>query len=84
MVGAPHELKSAVYAVLFDNSADYVELSELRLAFAKVMDIYMTTEWKRIKLKTVGKVKKGGKSYQIWEVIWKANEEYYGEVKAKE
>ena len=45
--------------------------------FSERMDIYMTTEWQRIKLETVGKTKNGSKSYQTWEALWRRNKELY-------
>ena len=77
LVEAADELKSAVYEILFGSNANYEKLSKRRDAFSKVVDIYLTTEWKRIKLETVGKTKKGSKSYQTWEAIWKANAKQY-------
>ena len=77
LVEAAEELKSTVYEILFGSNANYEKLSKRRDVFSKIVDIYLTTEWKRIKLETVGKTKKGSKSYQTWEAIWKANAKQY-------
>lgn len=79
LVGAAQELKDVICARLLGKEVEEEALSVQRDAFSKVLDIYLTTEWKRIKLETVGKTKKGSKSYQTWEEIWKANEGFYKE-----
>ena len=45
--------------------------------FSKIADLYMQTEWKRIKFETVGKGKKGPKSLPSWENDYHSYERYY-------
>ena len=48
-----------------------------RKEFSKIADVYMQTEWKRIKIETIGKGKKGPKSLPSWEHDYHSYEDYY-------
>ena len=58
-------------------------VKEKREEFSKIADVYMQTEWKRIKFETVGKGKKGPKSLPSWEHDYHSYEEYYNKHNAK-
>ncbi len=53
------------------------ETGKKRAEFEQVMDVYVATEWKRIKMETVGKGKKGSKSYSAWQKQWEKYEKKY-------
>ena len=55
------------------------ETGKKRAEFEQVMDVYVDTEWKRIKMETVGKGKKGSKSYSAWQKQWEKYEKKYRE-----
>ena len=48
-----------------------------RNEFIKEVDLYVTTEWQRIKLETVGKSKISASSLGTWEEDYEKNLEYY-------
>lgn len=77
LVEAADALKDAIHDALYGVNVDAEKLSMCCREFSERMDIYMTTEWQRIKLETVGKTKKGSKSYQTWEALWRRNKELY-------
>lgn len=52
-------------------------LEKNRKTFAKLLDLYITTEWQRIKNETVGQGKKGGKSYTNWKTLYEGNVRKY-------
>lgn len=77
LVKAAEELKEAICQSLAQKVE--VNLEEKRAAFERVLDVYVATEWKRIKVETVGKGKKGNKSYAAWKKQWEKYETYYDE-----
>ncbi len=57
---------------MYLNSIDQKELDKVRTDYIKLFDIYIQTEWKRIKLETVGRMNKNTRP--TWNDI---NDYYY-------
>ena len=69
-----NELKTAV---IDNKDADVIE--QKREALAKLIDIYSTTDWNRIKEETTGSSfnRKHSKKYEKWKSNFKNNKNYY-------
>ena len=69
-----NELKTAV---IDNKDADVIE--QKREALAKLIDIYSTTDWNRIKEETTGSSfnRKHSKKYEKWKSNFKNNKDYY-------
>lgn len=78
LVLAAYKLKNLLISDILQDESEY-ELKEARLEFSQIADIYLSTEWKRIKTETVGKEKKGSKSLPSWEASYEMYKEGYDE-----
>lgn len=79
-VDAAYRLKGTV--MCFREAFNPDEYKSARNAFLKVMDVYTSSEWKRIKLETVGKQWKGKKGID-WNGIYDDNSAKYDETVAE-
>ncbi len=74
------ELVDAAYTVkkLFcmDNK-NWNDINLARANYAHLADVYTSTDWKRIKLETVGKDKRNKKALPAWTEIFKTNDSYF-------
>ena len=74
------ELVAAAYNVkkLFcvDNK-NWDEINHARAEYAHLADVYTSTDWKRIKLETVGKDKRNKKALPAWTEIFTTNDSYF-------
>ena len=74
LIGSVFEVKDILCKiVLGETEMDKSRLMAARRALARNVDVYTSTEWKRIKLETVGKEAQGRKSIASWQSIY----EYY-------
>ncbi len=56
---------------------DWKKIETAREKFEQIAVVYIYTEWKRIKLETVGKFSSGGASLPSWEYIYLQTLDYY-------
>ena len=79
LVTAAFEIKELLCNYLLQNGPYPPEINEKRRQFAEIADIYMSTEWKRIKDETIGKQKNGKKRFASWEGIYAENSGYFSQ-----
>jgi hypothetical protein len=77
LVTAAFEIKEPLCNHLPQNALYPSEINEKRRLFAEIADIYLSTEWKRIKDETLGKQKNGKKRFAGWESIYAENDGYF-------
>lgn len=74
LIGAVFEVKYILCKTMLEEiELDKKQLMAARRTLAQNVDVYTSTEWKRIKLETVGKETQGKKSIASWQSIY----EYY-------
>nr|WP_321305282.1 hypothetical protein [uncultured Sphaerochaeta sp.] len=74
-IQASYNVEEALGKRLIEGVDNHIELAECRKRFSKLADLYLGTEWKRIKLETVGKMGgSGAKSLPSWNRIFQENE----------
>ena len=71
------KIKTQVVSFLQTNGQNEQELKKARNEFSEVIDKYITTEWQRIKLETIGKTKKHKSGYYTWHSLYIKNEETF-------
>lgn len=79
LVFAAIDLKDVICRILYEGELCEKELTERTKYFLKMADLYMVTEWKRIKKETNCKYMDGNKGYNAWNDVWGNHEEYYEE-----
>lgn len=79
LIDATEGLSSSVISYLKNsNKSNKETLVSKRNAFVEEMDLYIQTEWKRIKYETVGKTRKNSKRYD-WERLYNEYKNEYKE-----
>ena len=77
LISSTESLKDSVISYMnSNNDANKESLICKRKEFIKEMDLYIQTEWKRIKLETVGKMKNNNK-HSSWDEIYDAYQKDY-------
>ena len=74
------ELVSAAYKIkkLFcETKQDWGAINHARAEYAHLADVYTSTDWKRIKLETVGKNTRNDKFLPKWTEIYDSNDSYF-------
>jgi hypothetical protein len=74
------ELVDAAYTVKKLFCTDHKNWDEINLAranYAHLADVYTSTDWKRIKLETVGKDKRSNKALPAWTEIFTTNDSHF-------
>lgn len=74
------ELVSAAYTIkkLFcETDKDWNAINHARAHYAHLADVYVSTDWKRIKLETVGKGVRNDRFLPKWTEIFDTNEAYF-------
>lgn len=74
------EFVSAAYAIkkLFcETKKNWEAINYARARYAHLADVYTSTDWKRIKLETVGKDARNNKFLPKWTEIFDTNESYF-------
>ena len=72
-VKAAYSLKNAYC----EEKKDWNKISIAQANFAHISDIYTSTDWKRIKLETVGKGRSTKSALPSWTEIYKQNDSYF-------
>lgn len=72
-VQAAYTLKNA----FCEEKKDWKKISLAQANFAHISDIYTSTDWKRIKLETVGKGKNTKSALPSWTEIYENNDSYF-------
>ncbi len=72
-VEAAYTLKNAYC----EDEKDWDKISLAQANFAHISDIYTSTDWKRIKLETVGKGKNTKSALPSWTEIYENNDSYF-------
>ena len=72
-VGAAYTLKK----LFCETEQNWEQINAARARFAHLSDVYTSTDWKRIKLETVGKGVRNSKFLPKWTEIFDANEAYF-------
>lgn len=71
LIGSVYEVKSILCRILLGGiELEESQLIDARGTLARYADVYTSTEWKRIKLETVGKEVQGKKSIASWQSIY--------------
>ncbi len=74
------ELVEAAYTLkkLFcSQDKDWEKINEARAKYAHLVDVYTSTDWKRIKLETVGKGVRNDRFLPKWTEIFEDNDSYF-------
>ena len=72
-VQAAYTLKNA----FCEKKKDWKKISLAQANFTRISDIYTSTDWKRIKLETVGKGKNTKSALPSWTEIYENNDSYF-------
>ena len=60
-----------------ETNKDWNAINSARAKYAHLADVYTSTDWKRIKLETVGKGSRNDKFLPKWTEIFETNESYF-------